>query len=107
MTVITYSEKLLNPLWEEKRFKVLKRDEHSCQSCGIQKNLHVHHIIYIQGREPWQYRNGDLITYCKSCHEWEHEIHGSGLHVERGARAVDYPKIIPRSLAEVIASAIG
>lgn len=102
----TYSEKLLGFEWGQKRLRILKRDEFRCISCGADKKLHVHHIVYINGREPWQYRDGDLITYCESCHEWEHEIKGSLPQSERGARATIYPSI-PRSLAEVVASAIG
>jgi 5-methylcytosine-specific restriction endonuclease McrA len=103
----TYAEKLLDSRWDEKRNRILKRDECTCNGCGaINKKLHVHHLIYISDREPWQYRDGDMIALCVDCHEYEHEINGSLSQVERGARAVSFPHQ-PRSLSEVLASATG
>lgn len=69
-----YSKKLLDPRWQKKRLEILSRDEFKCQSCGDETNtLHVHHRMYIQGREPWEYDDKQLITLCWVCHEEETE----------------------------------
>ncbi len=41
-----YSIALTNPLWKDKRFRVLKRDEYKCRKCGSERDLHVHHVIF-------------------------------------------------------------
>ncbi len=71
----SYSEKLKDPRWQRKRLEVLHRDDFSCQKCGETKEtLHVHHRRYIQGHEPWEYSDRDLVTLCELCHETETEI---------------------------------
>ena len=39
------------------------------------KYLNVHHKLYRQDRNPWDYDNGELITLCEECHE---RLHRSG-----------------------------
>ena len=69
-----YSELLRDPRWQKKRLQILERDNFTCQGCGDTHNtLHVHHKEYVYGRDPWEYENEELITYCKDCHtiiEW-------------------------------------
>jgi 5-methylcytosine-specific restriction endonuclease McrA len=103
----SYSELLLDTRWDEKRVRILKRDDYTCIGCGATKlTLHVHHLIYIKGRHPWQYRDGDLLTLCIPCHENEHSFDGSNPHSERGARALEYrPK--PQQIMEVVAGIFG
>lgn len=36
------------------------------------KGLNVHHKYYQTGKEPWDYPDDALITYCSKCHEAEH-----------------------------------
>jgi 5-methylcytosine-specific restriction endonuclease McrA len=79
----------------------LERDKFSCTKCGARCNLEVHHLIYISGREPWQYRDTDLITLCSSCHETWHGHTGSYFEVERGKRAVVYPSL-PQPLERIV-----
>lgn len=68
----TYSEKLKDPQWQKKRLEILQRDEFSCQVCGDERStLHVHHRRYINGREPWEYTNDQLVTLCENCHQTE------------------------------------
>ncbi len=68
----TYSEKLRDPRWQKKRLEILNRDEFRCQMCLDEKTtLNVHHHDYKQGREPWEYDNDMLITYCEVCHKSE------------------------------------
>ncbi len=49
--------------WAEKRLRRKVRDRFTCQRCGSQENLDVHHIK----AGPAQSSN-DLITLCRSCH---------------------------------------
>jgi 5-methylcytosine-specific restriction endonuclease McrA len=70
--VMTYSQKLKDPRWQRKRLEVLSRDEFTCRICKSTENtLHVHHIRYIKGREPWEYREFYFVTLCQHCHETE------------------------------------
>lgn len=57
--------------WEETREEVLTRDNHKCQACGREENLHVHHIIPISaGGDRFNVNN--LVTLCNTHHnEWE------------------------------------
>lgn len=72
---MTYAEKLKDPRWQKKRLEILERDDFSCRSCGSDaKELHVHHLIYLKGKEPWEYKNEHLVTLCKKCHENENEF---------------------------------
>lgn len=65
----TYTEKLLDPRWQRKRLEVLSRDEFTCRHCRDKKStLHVHHLRYIKGRNPWEYETQELITLCETCH---------------------------------------
>ena len=66
----TYSEKLKDPRWQKKRLGVLKRDKWTCQGCGNKKEtLHVHHINYKEGRNPWDIETEWLLTLCAECHK--------------------------------------
>lgn len=70
----TYSEKLKDPRWQKKRLEILERDKWFCQRCFDGENtLHVHHLRYIPGRDPWDYDDKLLITLCAECHENEKE----------------------------------
>lgn len=72
MAQLTYVEKLKNPLWQRKRLEILQRDNFRCTepSCFEDtKTLHVHHLDYIKGKEPWDYPNEYFTTLCEDCHE--------------------------------------
>lgn len=72
MATKTYAEKLKNPLWQKKRLEVLQRDNWTCTVTGCfetKKTLHVHHLDYISGKEPWEYPNEYFMTVCEDCHE--------------------------------------
>lgn len=74
MQMSTYSEKLRDPRWQKKRLEILSRDEFTCQHCQCKtRTLHVHHLGYVKGREPWDYPDAALLTLCESCHEAEGE----------------------------------
>lgn len=72
---MTYQEKLLDPRWQKKRLEIFERDEWTCQVCHRKdKELHVHHLAYEQGREPWEYPGDQLVTTCADCHEQAHVL---------------------------------
>ena len=71
----SYAEKLRDPRWQKKRLEILERDEWMCQRCQDSENtLHVHHLRYFVGKDPWDYDDRLLITLCESCHEAEKEM---------------------------------
>jgi len=68
-----YSQKLKNPKWQKLRLEILKAHDWQCQSCGDKKStLHVHHLQYHKGCEPWDYSHEDLTVLCETCHKYEH-----------------------------------
>jgi len=68
----TYSEKLRDPRWQKMRLEILNRDDFTCQFCEDKDStLHVHHIEYVFGKEPWDYNPVYLITLCETCHQDE------------------------------------
>ncbi len=36
--------------------------------------LEVHHLVYRNGAHPWEYDLDDLITFCRQCHKYEHQL---------------------------------
>lgn len=73
----TYSEKLRNPNWQKKRLEIMERDKWSCLDCGSGlkdgKTLHVHHIEYKFGVDPWNYPDTNYETLCLDCHADRHK----------------------------------
>lgn len=68
----SYLEKLRDPRWQKKRLEILDRDGWACQRCGeTTKTLHVHHRLYHEGYDPWDYDQHELLTLCEDCHEYE------------------------------------
>ncbi len=69
MAKSTYWELLKHPKWQEKRLRILDRDEFTCTDCGdTSKTLHVHHGYYAKGLSPWEYPDETLRTLCEDCH---------------------------------------
>jgi len=57
------------------RKSALERDNYTCQHCGTQDDLQVHHIDGNGMTSPRESRNNDLdnlITLCRRCHTKEH-----------------------------------
>jgi len=57
------------------RAVAMERDKHTCQHCGCQNDLHVHHIDGNGVTTPKESRNNaldNLITLCRGCHTKEH-----------------------------------
>lgn len=72
---MTYGEKLKSPEWQKKRLEILKRDEFTCTMCNSKdKQLHVHHKVYIFDKDPWEYKNSNFITLCYQCHQIEEDF---------------------------------
>ena len=65
--------------WKEAVEEVLKRDNFSCQRCGIDKrteegvkaNFHVHHIVAFSVKEL-RCELSNLVLLCRKCHRWVH-----------------------------------
>lgn len=69
MSKKSYSDLLRHPLWQKKRLEIMRRDKWKCKKCGDDETtLNVHHKLYINGNDPWEYENEDLITLCEDCH---------------------------------------
>src|SRR5258708_694929 len=64
-----YREKLLDPRWQRARLRVFARDDWACVACGeTTRTLHVHHLRYEAGQEPWEAHPDTLATLCARCH---------------------------------------
>ena len=71
-TQMEYSEKLKDPRWQKIRLQVFERDTWDCQHCFRgDLTLHVHHLYYQRGKEPWEYPLEAFKTLCEDCHEAE------------------------------------
>ncbi len=70
----TYSERLLDPRWQQLRLRVFERDQWTCRVCdGKEKTLHAHHVHYHPLAEgPWDYDLETIVTMCSDCHSDEH-----------------------------------
>lgn len=65
-----YFRKLTDPRWQKKRLEIFERDGFRCRGCGSSSNtLHVHHLVYRWGIEPWLVSPDDLLSLCDRCHE--------------------------------------
>jgi 5-methylcytosine-specific restriction endonuclease McrA len=70
----SYTSKLRDRRWQKRRLEIMQRDRFTCQLCGSvdpAKQLHVHHLYYTRGVEPWEYPDDALISLCESCHKIE------------------------------------
>lgn len=74
MTKLTYAEQLAHPKWQRRRLEMLNAAGWACTTCGNEdKQLHVHHRVYIKGRQVWDYSDHELVVLCHVCHGTEHE----------------------------------
>lgn len=70
----SYSSKLRDRRWQKRRLQIMERDHFTCQLCGSvdsSHQLHVHHLYYTRGVEPWEYPEDALISLCEHCHDVE------------------------------------
>jgi len=69
---ISYADLLRDPRWQRKRLEILQRDDFTCRKCKAKdKTLHVHHVAYYKGQDPWEYSDDFFLTLCFECHEEE------------------------------------
>lgn len=94
---LTYSEKLRDVRWQNKRNTVKDKADFKCQDCGSSKNLEVHHCYYKFGLEPWQYPIDSLRCLCSNCHE----IRGK-IEMELKARMADLTTENLKVISELI-----
>jgi hypothetical protein len=70
-----YSKKLRDPRWQKRRLEVMQRDSFHCVRCGDgASTLHVHHLWYESGHDPWDYPLKALVTLCETCHEEDGDL---------------------------------
>lgn len=70
---MTYSDKLRDPRWQQKRLRVFDKQDWTCQICFRKdKELHLHHNSYKRGKEPWDYPDSNFKTVCHCCHNKIH-----------------------------------
>ena len=74
----TYEDLLRTPQWKEFRDRVLKIKGATCEWCGKNYNLQIHHkkyYKYLNGSFylPWNYSVIDLMVLCNSCHKKYHK----------------------------------
>ena len=66
----SYSEKLKDPRWLDRRATILAKAKGKCAACGASDGpLQVHHVYYAPYREPWAYEDRELKALCPVCHE--------------------------------------
>lgn len=85
----TYAEKLKDQRWEDKRIHILRRDNYCCKLCGNHDNLHVHHILYEEDTDPWDYDENYLITVCEFCHNRIHSQLQQNSHLKERLRTIE------------------
>lgn len=56
--------------WQSLRKRVLELSGNSCQICGANDQLEVHHITY---NNLYRERKDDLVCLCHDCHKAIHE----------------------------------
>lgn len=56
--------------WNKIREQILERDDYTCQVCGSEQNLHVHHLIPVYEFEEISdaHFSENLIVLCNKCH---------------------------------------
>lgn len=80
---MTYAEKLKDPRWQifrqEYYWRMRDRQEPdsdpACEGCGLPPGRwELHHRVYIDGRDPWEYEDEDLLLLCPECHDRIHKL---------------------------------
>ena len=70
-----WAAKYRDPRWQKMRLQIMERDGFACRHCGKSEGvtLNVHHSYYEAGRNPWEYEEDTLVTWCEECHKKRHE----------------------------------
>jgi hypothetical protein len=67
----TYSEKLKDTRWQERRLHLFNKAVWTCELCNANRpacGLQVHHPVYLTGLEPWEYPDELVMVLCDPCH---------------------------------------
>ena len=70
-----YLDQLKTSAWMRKKYEILERDNFVCSKClcdNFERQLEVHHVVYLEGRKAWEYEDYYLVTLCRDCHQAEH-----------------------------------
>lgn len=71
----SYADKLKDPRWQKKRLEILEKANWTCAECGdTGTTLHVHHLAYCKGAEPWEYPDSLYRCLCEECHEMRQKV---------------------------------
>ena len=70
LSKVKYEAYLQSPRWAGIRRRVKERDGWTCQFCGTDEHLEVHHVHY---RTVGSENGHELVTLCRLCHKGEHE----------------------------------
>lgn len=72
---IQYDSYIKSPEWQQKREVRFWIDRNTCQMCGTDRNLEVHHLCSYRklGSEDVYH---DLVTVCHDCHQKIHRMMG-------------------------------
>lgn len=98
---MTYAQLLKDPRWDVRRKEIYRRDNWTCQLCGLtDTEVQVHHLYYLDHKpDPWDYPDEALITLCAGCHELEEyhknfTFYGVRYLTELGVMHTDIDRII-------------
>lgn len=80
-----------SPEIREWKKNVLNRDNHTCQCCGVQKHLEVHHISSFTENPHLRVDVNNGIVLCKWCHGKYHSLYGI-----KGANPYDFVNFLDR-----------
>lgn len=87
----TYYEKLRDPRWQKRRLEILSGSDFSCAICQTSEDeLHVHHLLYRKGKDPWEYSDFELLPLCAQCHKNAEESREDLLSI-LGRFPMEYP----------------
>lgn len=74
------NEFYLSTKWKHARAAALRRDGYRCKLCaryGIIKQAEVvHHIVPLEDAPELAYRQSNLVSLCKACHNKQHSEKG-------------------------------
>lgn len=107
---MSYTEKLKDPRWQRRKYEIMEAANWRCEHCcRMEQTLVVHHLLYLRGRQPWEYPNELLICLCNQCHDEKHEaeerlFHGLALRLRMvpGRRMLQLAKeVLTNSLDKI------
>lgn len=57
-----------SPEYQTWRREVRQRDENTCRICGVQRNIHIHHVKPLEKYPEFATELDNGITLCGNCH---------------------------------------